>query len=99
MNASNKKINYDEITAVSWPNNKLVAAVDELKLRLQARYERFLPGEKALIRKALEEAESIAWSTQFPHLFLPDLVEEGIARIIPASRGDEADAGVFAHAA
>ena len=98
MNASIKKTNYDE-TAVSWPSNKLVAAVDELKLRLQARYERFLPGEKALIRKALEEAESIAWSTHFPHLFLPVLVEEEIARIIPASRTGGAAAGLFAHAA
>ena len=98
MKSSNQKNNYDE-TSGSWPSNKLVAAVDALKIRLQARYERFLPGETALIGKALEEAESVAWSTDFPHLFLPDLVEEEIARIIPALSVKEVETGLYAHAA
>ena len=61
--------------------NRLVIALDDLKARLQAHYENRFPGEEHLVRKAIEEAEALAWRTQFPHLFLPDLVEEAMARL------------------
>jgi hypothetical protein len=61
--------------------NRLVIALDELKVRLQEHFEGRFPGEGRLIRKAIEEAEALAWRTQFPHLFLPDLVEEAMARL------------------
>lgn len=57
---------------------KLQTALGELKQRLQAQYERRLPGEKNRIRKAIQDAEVAAWQTSFPHLFLPDLVEDAI---------------------
>ena len=57
----------------------LMAALGDLKVRLQAQYERRFPGEGSRIRKAIEEAEVAAWHTPFPHLFLPDLAEEAIA--------------------
>ena len=60
---------------------RLMVALGDLKVRLQARYERRFPGEGSRIRKAIEEAEMEAWSTPFPHLFLPDLAEEAIARL------------------
>jgi hypothetical protein len=59
---------------------RLMAALAELKVRLQAQYEDRFPGEKSRIQKAIEEAEVAAWRTRFPHLFLPDLAEEAIAR-------------------
>jgi hypothetical protein len=71
---------------------RLMVALGDLKVRLQARYERRFPDEGFRIRKAIEEAEMEAWSTPFPHLFLPDLAEEAIARLgVPASLevGDE----------
>jgi len=98
MKTSNRTFIGNEPSA-NWLNNNLVPAIDALKLRLQARYERFLPGETAAISKALENAESIAWSTSFPQLFLPDLVEEEISRIIPSSSKGESQAHVLAHAA
>jgi hypothetical protein len=52
-----------------------------LKVRLQARYERRFPGKGSGIRRAIKEAEIEAWRTPFPHLFLPDLTEEAIARL------------------
>jgi hypothetical protein len=61
--------------------NSLIIALDDLKVRLQAHYESRFPGEDRLIRKAIEEAEALAWRTQYPHLFLPDLVEEAMARL------------------
>ena len=60
---------------------KLMIALGELKVRLQEQYERRFPGEGSRIRKAIEEAEVAAWHTPFPHLFLPDLAEEAIARL------------------
>jgi hypothetical protein len=60
---------------------RLVAALGELKMRLHARYERRFPGQGSRIREAIEEAEVSARHTPFPHLFLPDLAEEAIARL------------------
>ena len=59
---------------------RLEVALRELKLRLQAQYERRFPGETARIREAINQAEIVAWHTDFPHLFLPDLAEEAMAR-------------------
>ena len=59
---------------------KLLVALGDLKVRLQAQYEGRFPGEGARIREAIEEAERAAWQTPFPHLFLPDLAEEAITR-------------------
>ncbi len=59
-----------------------IAAVSELKDRLQQDYERTYPGLGEIIRIVLEEEEETAWKlSPFPHLFLPDLVEEHIARL------------------
>jgi hypothetical protein len=71
---------------------RLMAALGELKVRLQGQYERRFPGEGSRIRKAIQEAEVAAWHTPFPHLFLPDLAEEAIARLavsLDSEVGDE----------
>jgi hypothetical protein len=62
----------------------LTTAITELRGRLRARYERIFPGQGALIDNVLEEAESVAWCTPFPHLFLPDLAEVRMARLATA---------------
>ena len=63
----------------------LATAVAELRERLRARYEQMFPGQATLIDDVLEEAESVAWCTPYPHLFLPDLAEARIARIASAA--------------
>ena len=79
---------------------RLEVALRELKLRLQAQYERRFPGEKARIREAINQAEIVAWHTEFPHLFLPDLAEEAIARRSFSSKsGDQDESNGFAHMA
>ena len=61
---------------------KLTAAVAELKERLQHDYERTYPGLSEIIRIVLDEEEAKAWELSFfPHLFLPDLVEDHIATL------------------
>jgi hypothetical protein len=71
---------------------RLAIALKELKVRLQAKYERRFPGKGFRIQKAIEETEVAAWGTPFPHLFLPDLAEEAIARSVgslSSELGDE----------
>ena len=70
---------------------RLEVALRELKLRLQAQYERRFPGEARRIREAIKQAEIVAWHTDFPHLFLPDLAEEAIARLSFSSKSEHKD--------
>jgi hypothetical protein len=73
-----------ERTAGRGASESLKTVIARLKSRLQARYERHLPGQAARIRRALEKAEAAAWRTRFPHLFLPEFAELRLARL-PAS--------------
>jgi hypothetical protein len=61
----------------------LTAAVTELKTRLEQEYEQAYPGRLGeIIRIVLDEEEAKARELSFfAHLFLPDLVEEHIARL------------------
>jgi hypothetical protein len=61
---------------------KLTDAVAELKEQLRHDYEQTYPGLGEIIRLVLDEEEAKAWDlSSFPHLFLPDLVEEHIAQL------------------
>ena len=70
---------------------RLEVALRELKLRLQAQYERRFPGEAMRIREAISQAEIVAWHTDFPHLFLPDLAEEAITQLSFSSKSEHKD--------
>ncbi|HEY5893985.1 MAG TPA: hypothetical protein VIT91_12210 [Chthoniobacterales bacterium] len=65
--------------------SRVRVAIADLKGRLQERYERVFPERSVLIHKAIEEAEALAWRTSFPHLFLPELAEDRIARLALAA--------------
>lgn len=57
-------------------------AVAQLKQQLQRDYEQAYPALREIIHLVLDEEESRAWDlTSFPHLVLPDLVEEHVARL------------------
>ena len=58
---------------------RVIAAVSELKVRLQRDYERTYPGLEEIIRIILDEEEVNAWKLSiFPHLLLADLLEAHI---------------------
>ena len=58
------------------------AAVTQLKQRLQQDYEQAYPGLGEIIHLVLDEEEAKAWELSlFPHLFLPDLVKEHVAKL------------------
>jgi hypothetical protein len=65
--------------AVSLPT--LSSAVADLKARLQQDYEQAYPELQEIIHIVLDQEEARAWELSFPHLFLPDLVEEHITRL------------------
>ena len=69
-------------------------AVTQLKQKLQQDYERVYPGLGEIIHLILDEEEAKAWELSlFPHLFLPDLAEEHVARLglQPAATKQEED--------
>ena len=58
------------------------AAITQLKQKLQQDYERVYPDLRDIIHLVLDEEETKAWELSlFPHLFLPDLVEEHVAKL------------------
>jgi hypothetical protein len=58
------------------------AAVTQLKQKLQQDYERLYPDLGEIIHLVLDEEEAKAWELSlFPHLLLPDLVEEHVAKL------------------
>ena len=57
-------------------------AIAQLKQRLQQDYEQAYPVLGEIIHLILDEEEAKAWELSlFPHLFLPDLVEEHVAKL------------------
>ena len=63
-------------------HQKMIAAVSELKRKLRRKYERTYPGLGEIIRLVVDEEEAHARELSiFPHLLLPDLVDEHIARL------------------
>jgi hypothetical protein len=57
-------------------------AVARLKQRLQQDYAKTYPQLREVIRLVLDEEEKNAWKLSlFPHLILPDLVQEHIATL------------------
>lgn len=70
---------------------RLAVAVCDLKTRLLVGYERRYPSAARQIRDAVAEAEVAAWHTEFPHLFLPDLAEEAVARLSVLSNLEHSD--------
>lgn len=58
------------------------SAVSRLKQRLQQHYERAYPDLRQIIHLVLDEEEMQAWKlSDFPQLFLPDLVEAHFDRL------------------
>jgi hypothetical protein len=74
----------ERLQAVTVFLQRLTDAVSELKTRLQQDYKQAHPGLGEIIRMVLDEEEAKAQELSFfAHLFLPDLVEEHIARLGP----------------
>jgi hypothetical protein len=85
--SSPKKLNPMRTNLLTEPNKTVflqtvAIALGNLKRQLQHDYEQAYPNLREVIQLVLEEEESNAWQlTLFPHLLLPDLVEEHITKL------------------
>ncbi|MEO8425483.1 MAG: hypothetical protein ABI651_00070 [Verrucomicrobiota bacterium] len=55
---------------------KLIAQIEKTKDGILAQFREKLEAHEHLLRLALNEAEAIAWETEFPHLVFPMLATE-----------------------
>jgi hypothetical protein len=80
MNTNNENIkrqaslNATEICLASC--RKLIAAFEKTKRAIVSEFRETLAGHQQLVRLALNEAEALAWQTEFPHLVFPTLATE-----------------------
>ena len=81
MNAQNK--NLVKIGPDSWiaSGQKLIVGLERAKHDLAARFADQSDLPQRLYQVALNEAEALAWETEFPQLVFPTLAEEKIAAI------------------
>ena len=81
MNAVRQTIN-DHASSQTLANfcftscRKLVAQIEKTKDAILAQFRNKLETHEHLLRLALNEAEAIAWETEFPHLVFPMLATE-----------------------
>ena len=55
---------------------KLVAQLDQIKNSILVDFRAMLGGQEQMLRLALNEAEALAWQTDYPHLVFPTLAME-----------------------
>jgi hypothetical protein len=61
------------------PASKLITGIEQAKWNLATEYKLALP--ERLFRVAMNEAEALAWETEYPQLVFPMLAEEKIEAI------------------
>jgi hypothetical protein len=54
----------------------LLEQLNQVKQRVQAEFQDAFGLHKHLLRQALAEADALAWQTEYPHLFFPELAAE-----------------------
>lgn len=55
---------------------KLLSQLNQVKQNIQAEFQGAFGLHKHLLRQALVEADALAWQTDYPHLFFPELATE-----------------------
>jgi hypothetical protein len=55
---------------------KLLAQIEDVKAQVVAEFRGRLEGHQHVLELALNEAEALAWQTDFPQLFFPALATE-----------------------
>lgn len=55
---------------------RLLRRLADIRGEVESEFARATAGYEKLLSSALNEAESLAWQTPYPHLFFPELAEE-----------------------
>lgn len=81
MNTKDKPV--VKIVPDSWvaSGQKLVIGIERAKQNLIAQFKDHLELPQRLFQVAINEAEALAWKTEYPQLVFPTLAEEMIAAI------------------
>ena len=81
MNTKDKSL--VKIVPDSWvaSGEKLVIGIERAKQHLIAQFKDQLELPQRLFQVALNEAEALAWQTEYPQLVFPTLAEEKVAAI------------------
>jgi len=60
---------------------KALARIRKVRQDIAAEYSRTFPGNERLLRLSLNEAEALAWQTDFPLLVFPTLASEKVQAV------------------
>jgi hypothetical protein len=56
--------------------------IEHIKAKIHQQHAEMFRGQERLLQLALNEAEALAWQTDFPHLFFPELALEKAAAAV-----------------
>ncbi|HZI30993.1 MAG TPA: hypothetical protein VFF11_01560 [Candidatus Binatia bacterium] len=70
----NQQGSFRRVCAVAC--EKLLNQLNQVKANIQAEFQGAFGLHKHLLRQALVEADALAWQTDYPHLFFPELATE-----------------------
>jgi hypothetical protein len=73
---TSKQLTHRSTTACANCFRKLVAGIGSAKKALRAEFQNQFGASEHLLRLALNEAEALAWQTNYPHLVFPTLAVE-----------------------
>src|ERR1043166_5964303 len=61
---------------------KLLAQIETAKNEILAEFRNIAGGQERMLRLAVNEAEALAWQTEYPHLLFPTLAKEKAAEVV-----------------
>ena len=83
-------------TCVTFCQN-VVRQLQDAKTRFVSDYRSLVNGQEHALQLALNEAEALAWETDYPHLVFADLAAEKVAALVNwGQRQDAIQRGQFA---
>jgi len=69
---------------------KIAAQVSRAKAAIFAESRQLLGAPERMLKLALNEAEAVAWQTEYPHLFFPELALEKVQAVATWNRRQSA---------
>src|SRR4030095_5834464 len=64
------------------PSLKVLSQIETIRAKIRAEFFTGFEAYSDLFERAINEAEELAWQTDFPHLFFPELAVEHVRRVI-----------------
>jgi hypothetical protein len=80
---TNKSMNAEPTIADRYlqSSKKLLAGIEQAKKRIAAEFEEFVESNQRSFQLVLNEAEALAWQTDYPQLVFPTLAVEKVQTV------------------